>query len=442
METIYVMEPGAYIRRDGNALKLLKAGQVISNVPAEDLKRLILVGHVSLIGAVLDYLIQRRVETVFMTPTGRFRARLGIDEHRHVVLRKAQYRNLGECGFAAEAARRIVAGKIQNMIRFLLLRGRQYENDILRSAAAGIKILFSRLEKTEELEQIRGFEGAAARIYFQSFGRLIRNDRFAFNGRNRRPPLDPVNALLSFVYTLLTNEVLSAIKAVGLDPYMGSLHDISYGRPSLACDLVEEYRVFLGDRMVLGLINRRAVTPDDFIYRRAEQNAYIDETEMRNKRPVEMRPPIMRSFLSAYENMMNRTIDSRLKWWTHDLQTGDFGTGPCFWRLSAGSFKALHPLPLGYLRMFYLVCFDITDDRIRYRVVKALKSYGLRVQKSVFECSQLSEESFLKMKNRIEDLIDHAEDSVRYYHICRGCVRRVEFSGFGELPMAGNFRVV
>lgn len=92
--------------------------------------------------------------------------------------------------------------------------------------------------------------------------------------------------------------------------------------------------------------------------------------------------------------------------------------------------------------MFFLVCFDITDDRIRYRVVKVLKGYGMRVQKSVFECDNLTEERFLRMKNGIEELIDHGEDSVRYYLLCRGCIRRIEYSGTGELPKNADFRVV
>jgi CRISP-associated protein Cas1 len=310
MDAVYILEPGCFLRREGNTLRVLKGGQVIDHIPSDGLKRLTLVGRINLTGAVLDFLIERQVETVFITPTGRFRARLGVDEHRHVALRKAQYHNLGDAGFAAKIARHIVAGKVQNMIRFLLLRGRQYEDEVLRSAAAGLKMLVSRIEKSEDLEQIRGFEGAASRIYFQCFTRLIRNDRFSFSGRNRRPPLDPVNAMLSFIYTLLTNEVLSAIKASGMDPYLGSLHEISYGRPSLACDLVEEYRVFLGDRFVLGLINRKAVSPEDFIYRQPSPEAYADETDMKINRPVEMRPPILRAFVSAYEEMMKRSIES------------------------------------------------------------------------------------------------------------------------------------
>ncbi len=151
-------------------------------------------------------------------------------------------------------------------------------------------------------------EGAATRIYYGVFKHLIRNESFTFKGRNKRPPLDTVNAMLSFVYTLLTNEVLSAIKAYGLDPYLGSLHEVSYGRPSLACDLVEEYRCFLGDRLVLGLINRKVVKPDDFIYRKQSPEEFTDEGEMKSKRPVEMKPAINRALVSAYEQMMGRRI--------------------------------------------------------------------------------------------------------------------------------------
>ena len=308
METVYVMEPGCYVRREGGALNVVKKGRVIDHIPAEGLKRLILVGYINLTGAVLDFLIHRRVETVFITPTGRFRARLGIDEHRHVELRKSQYRQLSDPVFAIRAARLVVVGKVRNMMRLLLLRGRQYDDATLRSAAAGLRPIIGRVETAEDLQRIRGLEGIASRIYFQCFGRMIRNERFAFNGRNRRPPLDPVNALLSFVYTLLTNEVNSAINACGLDPYMGALHAISYGRPSLACDLVEEYRAFLGDRFVLGLLNRNAISPDDFIFRQRGQKAYVDEAEMRAKRPVEMRPPVRRVFVAAYEQMMKRTV--------------------------------------------------------------------------------------------------------------------------------------
>ena len=134
-ETVYVMEPGSYLRREGGTLKVVKGDTVFDHIPARDLKRLILVGYVSLTGSVLDFLIQNRIETVFMTPTGRFRARLGLDEHKHVALRKAQYLRLSDPGFTLEAARAVVRGKLTNMARFLALRARQHKLDALRMSA-------------------------------------------------------------------------------------------------------------------------------------------------------------------------------------------------------------------------------------------------------------------------------------------------------------------
>jgi CRISP-associated protein Cas1 len=308
MESVYVLEPGSYMRREGQSLKVVKDGETVETIPADGLKRLMLVGRISLSGAVLDFLIQNRVETVFMTPTGRFRARLVPDEHKHVALRKAQYLRLSEGAFALRTASVIVAGKAANMGRMLLLRGRDYGVDELRVAAARMQPLARTAEMAESLVVLRGAEGATARIYYAAFPHLIRNPQFTFNGRNKRPPLDPVNALLSFAYTLVTNEVLSAVKAVGLDPYLGALHEESYGRPSLACDLVEEYRCFMADRLVLGLINRRVIGPEDFVYRPAPPAEFTDEKEMQQRRPVEMKPAVSRAFIAAYEEMMNRSI--------------------------------------------------------------------------------------------------------------------------------------
>lgn len=308
MESIYVMESGTYLQREGSAIRVMKGRRQVERIPAQGLKKLILVGYVSLSSGVLDFLIKNRVETVFMTPTGRFRARLLPDEHRHVALRRAQYIKLDHPEFALQTARTIVGGKLANMIRMLLKRGRQYKVDGLLKAATRLKSIEINVKQTTNMDMLRGLEGLSARIYFSVFPLLIRNHNFTFTGRNRRPPRDPVNALLSFIYTLLTNEVLSAIKARGLDPYMGSLHEISYGRPSLACDLVEEYRAFLGDRFVLGLINRKVIRTDDFVFRSNAPSAYRDEEEMKARRPVLMKPAVSRTFVNAYEAMMARMI--------------------------------------------------------------------------------------------------------------------------------------
>jgi CRISP-associated protein Cas1 len=307
-ETLYVLESGSYLRRVGESLKVFNGDAVIADIAAGGLKKLILVGHVSMTGAVLDFLIRNRVETVFLTPTGRYRARLAIDEHRHVTLRMNQYLRLSDKAFASRVAGRLVKGKIENMYRLMILRARHYGAEPLKIAAIKVKSLSGCIHDHSAMDYIRGIEGATGNIYFNTFPELIKNEGFSFRGRNRRPPLDPMNAMLSFIYTLLTNEVLSAIKTCGLDPYLGSLHEISYGRPSLACDLVEEYRSYLGDRMVLGLVNKRLVRPDDFIYRSSAPKEYVDEEDMKASRPVEMKPSMNRTFIAAYEEMMNRSV--------------------------------------------------------------------------------------------------------------------------------------
>ncbi len=304
MESIYVVEQGAYVQKNGDSLNIVKKGHLLNTFPAKGLDKLVLTGNVSLSGPVMDFLIQNRVETVFLTAAGRFRARLMIDEHKHVALRKAQYIKLGDPPFKLAVMKTIVRGKLDGMAGFLGTRGKNYREDKLKSAAAALKSLCTAMARADSPDAVRGFEGAGTRIYFSVFNRLLRNDRFHFPNRNRRPPKDPVNALLSFIYTLLTNEVISAIKSCGLDPYMGTLHEISYGRPSLACDLVEEYRCPVGDRFVLSLLNRKMIRPEDFHYRRKAQDAYTDEREMARQRPVEMKPHLYRTFVSAYEELM------------------------------------------------------------------------------------------------------------------------------------------
>jgi CRISPR-associated protein Cas1 len=305
VEALYVLEPGSYIRKDGDSLKIVKEGAAVADIPACGLKRLTLVGYVSLSGSVLDFLIRRRIETVFMTPTGRFRARLMLDEHPHVARRQAQYARLSEKGFALAAARRIVAAKLENQVRHLRRRARDHGIQELDKIAVRIHGLQRTLRNTQDLEVARGVEGYGTRLYFEAFPFLLRNDLFSFTGRTRRPPTDPVNAMLSFVYTLLTNEVLGAIKAAGLDPYLGALHEIAPGRPSLACDLVEEWRV-LGDRLVLGLINRKYVTPDDFVVR----SRSLAEKEPDRVRSVEMKPAALRALIASYEKQMQTRISA------------------------------------------------------------------------------------------------------------------------------------
>ncbi|NCC25378.1 MAG: CRISPR-associated endonuclease Cas1 [Deltaproteobacteria bacterium] len=307
MERVFVLETGTYIRKSGPNLALVRDGKTVEEVALDGLRALTLVGYPTLTAAVLRELVSKRIETVILNPKGRFEARLVLDEHKHVERRRNQYAVLSDPERAGACARAIVRGKLETQARFLGKRATATANAALAASAARIRALQRSLDGAgADLDLIRGMEGHASNVYFQSFPGLVTNMDFEFNGRSRRPPLDPLNALLSFTYTLVTSEVTNAIQRVGLDPYLGSLHATAYGRPSLACDLVEEWRVLLVDRLVLGLVNRRAIKKDDFIFRQAPKGGYADEAEMRDKRPVEMGPGLRRTFLQAYEAWMNR----------------------------------------------------------------------------------------------------------------------------------------
>ncbi len=297
MEQLYVLEPGSYLRKEGDCLKIMRGRAVLDTIPAAGLKQLTLAGRTSLSGPVLDFLINNRIDTVFLTPGGRFRARLLLDEAGHVALRQSQYRRLGDEKFSLDLARRIVRGKLENQARLLLRRGSRYGIDELRVTGVRIKALQARLDSAADMDQVRGIEGYGARLYYSVFGFLLRAGGFSFSGRNRRPPRDPVNALLSFVYTLFTNEVLNCVRRVGLDPYLGALHEIAHGRPSLACDLVEEWRVF-GERLVLTLINRQVVRPADFVRGAPEDGS--------GERPVLMKPAVSRALITAWRRQLEQ----------------------------------------------------------------------------------------------------------------------------------------
>ncbi|MGM0609351.1 MAG: CRISPR-associated endonuclease Cas1, partial [Candidatus Muiribacteriota bacterium] len=204
--------------------------------------------------------------------------------------------------YSKKTAAAVVNGKIKNSANFMSSRGIYNKERQLTEAASGLKSF--KPVYTDSMDKIRGLEGAASALYFRMFNKMVKNPDFKFTKRSKRPPLDPINAMLSYIYTILLSEVLTALQINGLDPYLGSLHEISYGRPSLACDLVEEYRAPVADRFVLELVNRKIVKPDDFIIRN-NKKSFADEEDMNINRPVEMKPKFRNKFIESYEYMMN-----------------------------------------------------------------------------------------------------------------------------------------
>ncbi|GAB4200719.1 MAG: CRISPR-associated endonuclease Cas1 [Sandaracinaceae bacterium] len=270
--SVYIAHDGATLRREGELLVVTARREKVSEVPLRDVEQLVLLGNVTVTPAAMASLADRGIDTVFLAASGRYRARLVGAGSSNVRLRLAQYRAFTDDDTVRDVARRIVRGKIAAQ-RVMLLRwarrtpddpeGRAAQDRLVRAQRA-LRAALVRLELADTPDEIRGVEGSASAAYFRALGAAIRDPGFRFDGRNRRPPLDPVNALLSLGYTLLLQQVESAIQVVGLDPWLGTLHAPLASRPSLACDLMEEHRAPLVDALVVAAIAQQAFRPDDF----------------------------------------------------------------------------------------------------------------------------------------------------------------------------------
>jgi CRISPR-associated protein Cas1 len=243
-----------------------------NQIPIHGVDGIVAFGRVSISPPLLGFCAERGVTISWFSEHGRFLARAEGPVSGNVLLRRAQYRATDTPEQAAAIARSIVIGKVVNQRSVLRRALRDHgtampapDCDALGFAIDRLDRALTGLGKRMTLDEVRGMEGDAARVYFSVFAALLRDSSFTFSERLRRPPTDPVNALLSFIYALLTHDARSALEGVGLDPAVGFLHRDRPGRPSLALDLVEEFRAWFADRLVLSLINRRQVTPCDFI---------------------------------------------------------------------------------------------------------------------------------------------------------------------------------
>lgn len=294
MSTLYVIEEGAVVRKDGDQLKLFSAKDgLLLQIPLTQVEQLVLMGNVTVTAPVVRALLDRGVGLVYMTGDGRLLGRLQPVESKNVPLRWNQFLAAADPGKQLRIARAIVRGKVLNQ-RTVLQRAAREGVSELGGTIDHLRALAERLDRAGTLDEVRGVEGAAAAAYFKEWPKLIRVLGFPFPGRVRRPPTDPVNALLSFGSVLLLNEVLSACQVVGFDPYVGYLHMDRYGRPALALDLMEEFRPVLVDATVLAFINRRMVEPEDF-----------DTVVGGAKR---MKPHALKKFLGAWEEKKRTVI--------------------------------------------------------------------------------------------------------------------------------------
>ena len=268
--TLYITTQGVLVKRDGKNLVMSVARKEIFRIPIHAITSVVSFGNVLWTPFALGLCGENGVATSFLTESGRFLARSIGKQRGNVLLRRAQFERSRDPQSASLAARAFISGKIANSRTVLLRARRDYRDkinvDALDDAVRTLARSVAELLKPVSVDTVRGIEGAASRKYFSVFDSLIvsQKDSFQFVERTRRPPRDKVNALLSFVYTLLNHDVAAACEAFGLDPQVGFLHMERSGRLSLAMDLMEEFRPYLSDRLALSLVNRKQVSGKDF----------------------------------------------------------------------------------------------------------------------------------------------------------------------------------
>ncbi|MGN0844342.1 MAG: type I-C CRISPR-associated endonuclease Cas1c [Kiritimatiellia bacterium] len=297
LNTLYVQSQGTYLRQEGETIVVERERTVVARIPIHTLSGIVCFGNVLCSPFLLGLCGERGVHVSFLSEHGRFLARVAGPVSGNVLLRSAQMHATDDPSRARDLAASFVAGKILNARNILQRRLRDHgENESCSKAVIALAAHIGNLKHAGDVHAVRGVEGEAAACYFGSFNSLLvaQRDVFSISNRNRRPPLDPMNALLSFHYTLLAHDCTGALESVGLDPQIGFLHAMRPGRDSLALDLMEEFRSPLADRAALSLVNRQQIGQKDF--RTSESGA------------VEMREDARKTILLAWQQRKKETI--------------------------------------------------------------------------------------------------------------------------------------
>ena len=274
LNTLYVMTPHAYAHLENATVRIDVEREKRLQVPLHHLSSIVCFGNIMVSPALMHRLAEEGKSLVLLDERGRFKARLEGPVTGNILLRQAQHQCAANPGFALGFARACLAGKLRNSRHVLLRAAREAddstEEQALTRVADHLAASLRTLSVGLDLDTLRGVEGDAAKKYFSAINHVLKpqiRSAFTFTGRTRRPPLDPINALLSFLYSMLMNDCRSALESVGLDPQLGFLHVVRPGRAALALDLMEEFRPYLADRLALTLINRNQLSSSDFDYR-------------------------------------------------------------------------------------------------------------------------------------------------------------------------------
>lgn len=263
MAFLYITEQGAVLRRTGQRLVVEKDEKTLADVPAGKVEGVLIFGNVQFTTQAVRLLFECGIEMALFTSTGRLLGQLTSTTTKNIGLRQAQFARSADADFVLAVARTIVEGKLRNGLELVRQFRHNHPETPLDEEIQDIAAACTGVASQGDLPSLLGVEGSAARTYFSAFSKMVRHS-FAFTGRRRRPAPDPVNALLSFGYTLVYNEIASLLDGLGLEPYLGFFHQPHYGHATLASDLLEEFRSPLIDRLTLHLINNRIFTQEDF----------------------------------------------------------------------------------------------------------------------------------------------------------------------------------
>lgn len=287
LNTLFITTQGAYLSKEGETVVVSVDKEVRLQVPIHTIWGIVCFGQVSMSPYLMGFCAENKVAVSFLTEYGHFLANVQGKVSGNVLLRREQYRRADNMEYCAQIARSVLLGKLANCRAVLQRALRDHQDKVdtgeLTKASTELSRALRQVQRGNSLDELRGTEGEAANAYFGVFDQLIiaQKDDFKFEGRNRRPPLDEVNCLLSFLYTLLMHDVRSALETVGLDSCVGFLHRDRPGRPSLALDIMEEFRPFLADRLTLSLINREQVRKKGF--KKMESGAVIMDDDTRKE---------------------------------------------------------------------------------------------------------------------------------------------------------------
>lgn len=306
MSTLYVTQQDTVVRKTDERLRVTHKAETILDVPMLKVSHVVVFGRVTVTPATLEALLERHVTVCYLTAHGRYLGRIEPALSKNVLLRSAQYRAAFDATCTLALARQMVQGKLTNMRVLLQRANRDSAAPAMTQAVAQLRERLRAVPEATNLDQLRGLEGAGSATYFGVFDQMLKPSGMRFRQRVRRPPTDPVNALLSFGYALLANDIHSALNTVGFDPYQGYLHVEHYGRPSLALDLMEEFRPLIVDSVVLSCINKRILGPEDFTVELGEVHRLTDAarrkflTQYEERKHTEIQHPIF-AYKASYQ---------------------------------------------------------------------------------------------------------------------------------------------